>query len=297
MKRAAAAALALAVLLGAACLAESTPVIYRVTDDAGHVLYLMGTVHMGTEDMYPLGGAFEEAWQASDLLAVECNIVAVEENIFLNVKYARGLMLGFSDSVKNHLSAETCALGPEAFGVSESVLDRLRPAAWLSLAEKISMKAIDFDPAFGVDRTLISRARREQRQVLELEGLDAQLEVLSSLPDEVVDAQILRILKNGGTSAFWTRMLTDAWQWGDERTFEAIMSQSRKAVPGENAEAYEAYDRIMITDRNEGFARRAIELMQSGQTALIAIGAAHVIGEDSVTAKLHEAGYTVERMK
>ena len=50
--------------------AESTPLVYRVTDGQGHVLYLLGTIHVGSDGMYPLGSAVEEAYENADILAV-----------------------------------------------------------------------------------------------------------------------------------------------------------------------------------------------------------------------------------
>ncbi len=38
-------------------IAESTPLLYEVRDESGHTLYLMGTIHVGRDDMYPLSDA------------------------------------------------------------------------------------------------------------------------------------------------------------------------------------------------------------------------------------------------
>ncbi len=297
MKRVALLALALIWLMSAAGLAGSSPVIYRVTDGEGHVLYLMGTIHMGSEDMFPLGGAFEEAWRESELLAVECDTLAMENNIFWTLKSARALMLGLGDSAENHLSEETYALGQAVLGQPRIVLDRLCPMAWISLADAEAMLWAGYDPSMSVEAALLGRAREEGRQVIELEGGDAQMALFGAVPDEAADYQLREILGNMGAEALGLRVMADAWSRGDAAALERMIRQSREIRPEGLEEAFEAYDRLMFADRNDGFAAQAAEWLASGRTVLIAVGTAHVIGgEDSVTRQLLDAGYTVERI-
>ena len=67
----------------AACLAacgqgkaESDPLLYRVSDGQGCTVYLLGTIHMGRPDFYPLGTAAEAAYQAAEVLAVEADLLS-----------------------------------------------------------------------------------------------------------------------------------------------------------------------------------------------------------------------------
>lgn len=291
--------LALALLLAGAgpCLAESTPIIYRVTDEAGHRIYLMGTVHLGNEDMYPLGGAFEEVWQASELLAVEGDTLAVQENMGLALKYAQAMMYGADDSAKNHLSEEAYALGLEKLGQPALVMDRMKPMAWSSLAETMVFSQMGYDAEMGVDTVLLRRAREEGKPIVELEGLDAQLAMMDAVPDEVADELILQSLRNVPAAALGLTLLVNAWRQGNEETFDSLIRESRQAYPEDRKDLFEQYDRLLYSDRNVQFAQQAEAYLQSGQTVLIAIGSAHVIGEGTVSQLLRDAGYTVERME
>ena len=111
-------------------LAESSPLLYEVKDESGHTLYLLGTIHVGGESMYPLSEAVWNAYEASDVLAVEVDVVKASGSLLSSLMTLADLMYGFTDNAKNHLSPETYALGLEKLGVPELLLKRLRPAAW-----------------------------------------------------------------------------------------------------------------------------------------------------------------------
>ena len=181
-------------LYAGAAQGESRPLIYQVTDDAGHMLYLLGTIHVGEESMYPLGDAVERAYQAAEALAVEVDLVAVQEDFQALMAYSVALMYGPAGSAEKHLSPETYALGVEKLGQSEAVLKRMRPVAWLSLAQEMIYAQIGSTSDWGVDAVLLTRAHQEGKPIEELEGLESQMETLLSMPDALVDFQLQQML-------------------------------------------------------------------------------------------------------
>ena len=65
---------------------------YRVTNDAGNHLYLFGTMHVGNQEIYPMREVIETAFNESDFLVVEVNILnysasAANHKYRYNLKY------------------------------------------------------------------------------------------------------------------------------------------------------------------------------------------------------------------
>ncbi len=273
--------------------AESAPLVYRVTDAAGHVLYLLGTIHVGDDDMYPLGSAVEEAYENADILAVELDLYAYGGNLFSSLKTAFTLMYGAKDSAKDHLSSETYALGVEKLGMPEIMLQRMKPAMWYSLAENYIYTQAGLDAAKGVDYGLLKQAHKDGKQIDELESLESQMATLLSIPEAVIDYEVQAMLTYPEESAQGLRALFDAWRVGDEAALRLLLEESTEADE-ELAEAYAEYSDILIDSRNDGFEEQAVAYLNSGKTALIAVGAFHIIGENGLAEKLARAGYTVE---
>ena len=274
--------------------AESAPLVYRVTDGQGHTLYLLGTIHVGSDEMYPLGSAVEEAYQNAGVLAVELDLYTYGGNLFSSLKTAFGLMYGIQDNVKNHLSPETYALGVESFGMPEIALQRMKPAMWYSLAENYIIEKAGLDATKGVDYGLLKQAHKDGKRIDELESLEAQMATLLAIPEEVIDYEVQAMLTYPEESAQGLLMLFEAWRQGDEAALRTLLEASTEGE--ELGEAYEEYSDMLIDSRNDGFEEQAVAYLNSGETALIAIGAFHIIGENGLAEKLARAGYTVEEI-
>ncbi|MBR1585060.1 MAG: TraB/GumN family protein [Clostridia bacterium] len=296
MKRIAAWMAVMLMLFAGAARAESTPLLYRVTDDAGHDLYLLGTVHVGWQEMYPLSEAVENAWQAADVLAVEADVYEMTQNPVQVAQYALSLMYQDGDTADRHLSPETYALGVAHLGLTETMLRRMRPVAWASLAEEACYTRLGCDGDNGIDHVLLKRAHEEGKPIDELEGMAFQIALMLALPDAVCDDTIAAMLSDPeGMDAELARMLS-AWARGDEAEFTAWIAQDINDYPPEKADVYQTYNAMLYDDRNAAFTLQAVDYLQSGQTALIAVGAAHVVGEGGIVDRLAKAGYSVQEI-
>ena len=279
----------------AACLAacgqgkaESDPLLYRVSDGQGCTVYLLGTIHMGRPDFYPLGTAAEAAYQAAEVLAVEADLLS--QSAADTARYSAALMYGPGDECRRHLAPETYQLGLQRLGRSEGLLNRMRPAAWYSLAETAVFAELGCSQEWGVDSVLLHRAHDEGKPVEELEGGDAQIGILLSIPDEVMDGEICRLLSDPDQARADMENALRAWQAGDA---DALLAA---ALPSSDTPAYRLYTEAVYARRNALFAQRVTEYLAKGRTALVAVGAAHLLGQDGLAQRLEDAGYRVERL-
>ena len=276
--------------------AESHPLVYRVRDGEGRQIYLLGTIHVGNADMYPLGEAVEEAYRESDTLAVELDLYAYNGNIFSSLKYAFALLYGIGDDAEKHLSPETYALGVEKLGLPEMALKRMRPAMWYSLAENYMIASVGLEAMQGVDYSLLKRAHHDGKTICELEGLDEQMAAMLAIPEEVIDYEIQAMLTYPEESGQGLLNLFEAWRHGDEAALCSLLDAQGGEDAEELEEAYADYNDVLILSRNDGFERQAKEYLEKGEKALIAIGAFHIIGPDGLAQRLARAGYIVERV-
>lgn len=60
---------------------ENAPLLYKVTDGDGNVIWLFGSIHVGRDDYYPLPEYVLDAYEGSDALAVELDAVAFENDM------------------------------------------------------------------------------------------------------------------------------------------------------------------------------------------------------------------------
>ena len=292
------AALALALALGRpAAAGAADPPLYRVRDGAGHTLYLLGTMHVGAEADAALNEAVESAWQSSSALAVEVDLAAFSQDRARVADYSRALLYVDGDTAENHLSAETYALGAAQLGLPEKTLRRMRPAAWLSQAQSLTYQALGLEGRWGMDAVLLNRAHQEGRLVYELETVESQAALMRDMPDAAAGAQLHALLAEKDASRTELLALYAAWKTGNMEAIAALSQAEAERIPADALADYEAYARLLYDERNRAFAQAALNYLSSGECVLMAVGAAHLAGEEGVVRLLERAGRQAERIE
>ena len=169
---------------------ESTvsPLLYRVTDQQGNALWLFGSIHVGTEDYYPLPDYVLNAFDGSDALAVEVDIMAVEWDFLGQAQLLQLLMYTDGTTISDHLPQETydraVAILQENETYSEA-LDYYMPAFWWSTVESLSYAKMGAQASLGVDRHLLKRARHAGKPVREVESAQLQYSLMAEFSPQL----------------------------------------------------------------------------------------------------------------
>lgn len=281
----------------------STPLLYKVSDDGGNVIWLLGSIHVGMEDYYPLPDYVLDAFDGSDALAVEADIVAFEKDLKAQVQAMSVLVYADGTTIDEHIPEELYEKAVEI--IQDNTLytkayDSYIPAFWSNLVDNIIITKLEFDPSLGVDRHLIKRAYKTDKAVEEVESAMFQYGVLAGFSEEL---QIM-LLESSVASyedmeAYGQQVqaLMDAWMVGDEGELAALIQAEETFESEEEAALYAEYNDALVTQRNLSMTEYAVEALESGQELFICVGAAHVVGEGAMAELLREMGYTVELVR
>lgn len=279
-----------------------TPLLYKVTDDDGDVVWLFGSIHIGTEDFYPLPEYVTDAFEGADALAVEFDIIREEENddpeaLINEFMYKDGT------TIKDHVSEEIYQNGVKALkklGYYNSVMDNFPPVIWSSLIDELMVEDTEFTYELGIDRHLIELAHDTEMPVYDIESEEFQTNMMKSFSPEIQELLLLTSVeayKAGIYEEEYTE-LVNVWASGDEKAFEAALESESEDLTGRQLELYEEYTYIMETERNITMTDYAEGILKEGkEEVFICVGAAHVVGEGAMADLLEERGYTVEIVK
>lgn len=296
MRKEQVAALALVLTLSLPAAAQASPLLYRAWDAAGHTIYLLGTMHVGEEEKAALSPLVEMAWEASSALAVEADLTAFQQDRDRVQAYSRALLYGAGETAQAHLSQEVYALGIARLSTPEATLRRLRPAAWVSLAQEQVYATLGLSSDWGMDAVLLNRAYAESKPVYELESVEQQTALMQEMPDAAAEAQLKGLLEDEQAAQTELWQLYQAWADGDAEAIWALVQAERQQIPADAQDEYAAYDQKMYGDRNRAFAEAALRYLSSGECVLMAFGAAHFPGDDGVVQLLQSAGVSLERI-
>lgn len=279
-----------------------TPVLYKVSDTDGDVVWVFGSIHVGKEEFYPLPDYVMNAYNSSEALAVEANVLGIEENAAELMNAMKPLIYTDGTTIKDHVSEETYNAAVAVLtelGVYNAMFDYYCPAMWSSLIESAVILEMDVDATLGVDMHLLSLAEQEGKEILEIESVAFQYSMLAGFSEELQEV----MLASSATAAADTEAyaadlnkLIELWSEGDENAIAQYLTAS-EAEEAMSQELYDEYNNAMIIDRNKGMTDYAVDALEAGDEIFICVGTAHVVGEDAIADNLRELGYTVELVR
>lgn len=280
--------------------ATATPLLYKVTDDSGNVIWLFGSIHIGLEEYYPLPDYVLEAFQGSDSLAVEFDIVAFEKDLGTQMKLIQKMLYTDGTTICDHIPQElydrAVAIG-KASKMYNKAFDRYVPMVWVSLIDNILMEAVGADASLGVDRYMIQLAYDLDKPVLDVESAEFQFSLMAGFSEEL---QILLLEQSvegyESLEIYGGEMITlmETWMQGDEAALTELVCASPVFESEEEAALYAQYETLLVTNRNLSMTQYAAEALANGQELFICVGAGHIVGEGGMVRLLEEMGCTVE---
>lgn len=264
---------------GAAC-------VWKVTSGT-NVLYLGGSIHALKSTDYPLPGAYNRAFDASDRLVCEVDqkgLLESSKGLMKAGEYPKG------DSLKNHVDPRTYDYLRRVFKmlkVPETNFARYRPWFLSLLLQAPALHGMS--ETLGVEEFLIRRAHANSKPVSGLESARDHAEVFLGLTDRQSEAMLLMMFlpAQRGSGSTGDEM-AKAWRRGDADTDTRIMMDEFRNFPS-LAERF-------LTDRNRKWIPKIEAYLQSGKTYFVVAGAAHMGGSNGVVALLRNRGYRIEQL-
>jgi uncharacterized protein YbaP (TraB family) len=258
-----------------------------VVRDADSTIYLFGTVHVLKPETQWRTPAVDAALKESSevwLEVVDMDDPAEAQPLLMKygVDRARPLSSLLTEAQRAQLAAAAAELG-----LQPQALEPMRP--WLA-ALTLTLTHLQkegFDPSKGVEQLLTAAAKAEGKPMKGLETLEQQLSFFAGLP-EAVQVQLLgETIDDLPRGEALLDSMVEAWAVGDVPTLERVFVDELRDSP-------EFYD-VLLVKRNEAWARQIQELLAGQGTSFIAVGAGHLVGPDSVQAKLAARGIKSER--
>ena len=276
--------------------------LYKVTDGDGGVVWLFGSIHVGRDSFFPLPDYVEDAFESSDALAVEFDIIEFEGNLLAQLA-AQSVMMytggkQITDVISDELYNEAVEILKEN-GKYQRGLERFLPIMWSSMIDNCTNELVGVDISLGIDRYLINEAYDADKDIIDIESATLQYNVFANFSEELQIFMIEDSIEKYRDLESYEEALDDmmdAWEDGDA---DGIMDELDHDAnfTKEEIELYEEYYEELIYDRNDTMTEFAEDALKSGDETFICVGAAHVIGEDGMANQLSEMGYTVEIVK
>jgi uncharacterized protein YbaP (TraB family) len=182
------------------------------------------------------------------------------------------------EKVKNYFSAHSTML---PFGM----LERFKPMLISSIIEENNMNCKTTD---GMELMIMKEARQYSKSFKGLETAEFQAGLFDSIPYEKQAKDLVNSIDSMDDNKKMTLQLTTVYKQQDLDQIDALSRKDDGVMSG--------YMDLLLYDRNRKWAKN-LDTLFPRQSLLIAVGAAHLPGDQGVISLLRKVGYTVEPVK
>ncbi|MEO1044594.1 MAG: TraB/GumN family protein [Pseudomonadota bacterium] len=285
---------------------EPNPAIWRLSDD-DTTIYLFGTIHILPEGFKWRSSKLDAIIEEADELVMETSededdldamMMEMIGTIF-NATAERGPLSSLVDA-ENRPKLEMLA---EQIGMPKDFIDIM--PVWLLGFFSFYDGAADFGSVdeYGVETVLGKIFKSSNKPISAIEDGNAVMAAMSAIDETAMIAELNTALSkwDGKGPLFGTpetnpsladpiAYFADDHGWAQGKTSAMASGLSRE-------ELGDAFYDVLLVDRNRAWAEWLDDRLDAPGTVLVAVGAGHLAGPDSVQVMLRKRGLETERIR
>jgi len=266
------------------------PAVWRMTNDNGAEVTLLGSMHVLRASDYPLPASVDGLIDRSEQIVMELDMddvdAAAQQRVILETALLpQGTVLANVVDARVYTQVQQSAA---QLGLDLKLLERFEP--WflaITLLDQ-GLRQWGFQAERGLEQYVVGRAQRTGIEIVGLETLEFQIGIFDSLPPQSQQAMLEQTLSELDEAETALRAMVEAWRDGELESLSAELLDDFEDFPG-------LYDALVLT-RNRSWVPALERMLADGQRHLVVVGALHLVGDDSVIELLRARGHAVERL-
>jgi uncharacterized protein YbaP (TraB family) len=255
---------------------------------------LVGSIHVGKPEFFPLAEPFEKAFAAAPVLAVEVDMsdpVNLQKSAVLVMQ--KGILPG-DTTLEDRLSPELWQRMEKyaaESGMPLAMYAKFTPGIVAMMMVLEEYKKVGFDPELGIDKHFLDAAREQEKEIRELETIEAQLDLFFSIDDELDDILVEEFLDQMSEITAITEEMVALWKSGNVEGLDDFLQDQMGEDP-----AMADFYRTLLDDRNVKMADKIDEWLKADTDVFVVVGAGHFAGKMGILSLLEDKGHAVTQM-
>ena len=251
-------------------------------EDLEHPTYILGTMHLIGKAYFYFPEDLQKLVKNSQQLVMELaglpdqakamELMLLPDSVKMNDFFSEEHMALIYDFMEKEMK-----INKEMFDI---MFAKMKPFFVLQL---IAQKQFEGETE-SYEMSLISLANKNDITLLGLETIEQQIGFFDAIPAEEFGKMIAEYFTNADSLKAQTQRLQEIYRSGQLDTLAKFMVESSPELM--------EFEDILLTDRNAAWIPKIIELIHQKPT-FIAVGAAHLAGDEGVLNLLKKKGYKV----
>lgn len=251
-------------------------------------IYLLGSIHLLPRELKTLDQAIEAAYSDSKIIVFETNIDSLSDPAF-EAKVTNLGLLPPGQTLEQQVSKQTYALLEQKvseLGLQVEIFNQFKP--WLCALTLTSMELqrLGFNTNYGIDMHFFDRAKQDGKEMRFLESTDEQLGLFTAMSKQEEDSFLAKVLEELDTMRVKVIEMINAWKSGDSDKLASMVKVEFEGYP-------EVYTKMLV-ERNQKWVKHIENLSGQDGNSLVVVGAAHLVGDNSILELLKKKGFEAE---
>lgn len=266
------------------------PALWQVSD-ADTTVYLFGTIHLLPKDSRWRTPKFERAVRSSQSLVLETLIDTANPAQLAGIMASMGFSSGLPP-IGERVDPSKRALLDAAIAktrVPRPIFDKMETWAAAFTLLGVQFQTLGVEGEQGVEAVLRQSFTAAGKPVGELETNREQLSFFDRLPESAQRELLEGAIENPAEMKVKFNDMLKAWLAGDVKAIARTFNQDLQASPELKA--------ALLTRRNWNWSQWIERRMAQPGTVMVAVGAGHLAGNESVLRYLESHGYKVKRVQ
>jgi uncharacterized protein YbaP (TraB family) len=266
------------------------PALWEISD-ADTKIYLFGTIHLLPKGLNWRTPVLERAIAESDELVIETLIgdnPAAQGQTMMKLGTNTPGLPPLTERVPAE-SRDELSKVIAASGMPPAVLDRMETWVAALTLSAVSYRAMGLQADLGVEQGLSGDYKAKSRTISGLETVEEQLGYFDQLSEGAQRELLVSVLDDPAEAKKQFEAMLATWSRGDvagiARTFDTEMKKTPELRE------------VLLKGRNARWAQWLDDRMDRPGTVLVAVGAGHLAGSDSVQEMLRARGFQAKRLQ
>lgn len=272
-------------LFGVHAYADSNPDFW-LAEKADQKIWLLGSIHVGTQSMYPLPENIMHAWQQADQLILETDISDQNLSWFSKALLPEGKKLDDVLSTDDLTELKKIA---NKYQLSLPRFEQYQP--WfvaLSLQQE-AIRQLGYQSDLGIDSYFLQEAKNKAKDVAFLETPEEQINFLANmgaLQKDFLKATLTQIeqIEND------LPRLIQAWETGNREQIEKLLEEDDSSP-----ELTVFLEQKLLNQRNTNWVKQFIASKE--RHLFVVVGAMHLYRNEGLIMLLKKQGYQLTHLQ
>jgi hypothetical protein len=274
----------------AKALNPASPALWAVSD-ADTTIYLFGTIHVLPENYQWRTPKFNAAIAASQQLMLETIVDQKNPQQLMSTFAGMGFAKGLPPLIERVPVDKRAVLAAamQRCGLTGPYMDQMKTWAAAFMLLNCQFKDMGVSGSEGVENILRQNFTGSGKPVGELESNAEQLSFFDKLGEQDQRALLEGSIELPANMSHEFDSMLKSWAKGDVEAISRTFDQELTGSPG--------LKDVLIKRRNANWSKWIEQRMAEPGAVMIAVGAGHLAGPDSVISLLKKDGYRVTRVQ